>query len=217
MLFRIGHGLPPTGWARPICSVHRSRPPDSASAHSARPATHDRFHRRAGDGGTASAPGCGSRSRRRARARTPILKPGFYALACGGRGPVALGYIDYGRRRSAWTPTWHDRRPDADMERIREFYRTSAAAVPERGELRPAQVRPWQHSSLEHCVSPTDRATQHRLLRASPSSPGALRQETRCRRRPPAALYDRLRESHAYLFAHAPIFRPRANVSTMAR
>jgi glutathione synthase/RimK-type ligase-like ATP-grasp enzyme len=30
-------------------------------------------------------------------------------------------------------------------------------------------------------------------------------------------LYDRLRETHAYLFAHAPIFVSRANVSTMAR
>jgi len=72
------------------------------------------------------------------RSHTDHLKPGFYALALAADVPVALGYIDYGRRRigvDTYLRMTGDR--DADMERIREFYADKRGRRPENaGELR---------------------------------------------------------------------------------
>ena len=72
------------------------------------------------------------------RSHTEYLKPGFYALALAADVPVALGYIDYGKRRigvDTYLRMTGDR--DADMARIREFYADKHGRIPgNAGELR---------------------------------------------------------------------------------
>ncbi len=66
------------------------------------------------------------------RSYTDHLKSGFYQLALTGAMPVALGYIDYGRRLVGVDTYLHmsgDR--DADLARIRDFYAGKRARRPE--------------------------------------------------------------------------------------
>lgn len=73
------------------------------------------------------------------RSRTEHWRTGFYYIALGARVPVALGFLDYGRKRAGvgdvLVPTGDIER---DFERIRAFYRGMVGKRPERqGEIRP--------------------------------------------------------------------------------
>jgi 1-acyl-sn-glycerol-3-phosphate acyltransferase len=72
------------------------------------------------------------------RARTDHWKSGFYHLALAARVPVALAFIDYGRRlvelRTIIELTGE---PEADLTRLRAFYANVRGLRPERaGEIR---------------------------------------------------------------------------------
>ncbi len=67
------------------------------------------------------------------RGATGYWKSGFYWVARGARVPIALGYLDYRRKRGgvgdAFVP---GESLDDDVERIRRFYSTVTAKHPER-------------------------------------------------------------------------------------
>lgn len=67
------------------------------------------------------------------RSRTPHWRTGFYWIAHGARVPIALGYLDYGRKRAgvarALVPSGD---LEADFEEIRAFYAEQTGKRPER-------------------------------------------------------------------------------------
>jgi 1-acyl-sn-glycerol-3-phosphate acyltransferase len=67
------------------------------------------------------------------RSRADRWKSGFWHIARQAGVPIALGYADYPRRRTgvgAWIEPGDD--PEADMERIREFYAGKRGKRPEK-------------------------------------------------------------------------------------
>ena len=65
------------------------------------------------------------------RSRTEGWRSGFYQLALGADVPVALAYIDYGRKRVGVDSAWRlSGDPAADMARIAERYAGRAARSP---------------------------------------------------------------------------------------
>ena len=67
------------------------------------------------------------------RGSTSYWKSGFYWVARGAQVPIALGYLDYGRKRGgvgdAFVP---GENLEADVERIRAFYSTVRGKYPDR-------------------------------------------------------------------------------------
>ncbi|MFQ5679516.1 MAG: lysophospholipid acyltransferase family protein [Gemmatimonadota bacterium] len=73
------------------------------------------------------------------RSRTEGWRTGFYYIALGAAVPIALGYLDFGRRRAGigavLVPSGD---LEADFERLRAFYRNRSGRRPERqSEIRP--------------------------------------------------------------------------------
>lgn len=70
------------------------------------------------------------------RKKAAHWKSGFYHIAAGAHVPIALGFLDYGRKVSgvgaAITPSGDLR---ADMERIREFYKGVRGKFPDKETL----------------------------------------------------------------------------------
>lgn len=67
------------------------------------------------------------------RSRTECWKTGFYYIALGAEVPIALGYVNYPRKRvgvGGWFTPSGDL--EADMERIREFYADKVGKRPEK-------------------------------------------------------------------------------------
>lgn len=67
------------------------------------------------------------------RSRTERWKTGFYYIALGAEVPIALGYVNYPRKRvgvGGWFTPSGDL--EADMERIREFYADKVGKRPEK-------------------------------------------------------------------------------------
>jgi 1-acyl-sn-glycerol-3-phosphate acyltransferase len=75
------------------------------------------------------------------RARAPRWKSGFYQIARAARVPIAMGYLDYTRRRGGLGPLLvpgDDLR--ADMDAIRAFYTDKRGKHPDRfGDVRLAE------------------------------------------------------------------------------
>jgi 1-acyl-sn-glycerol-3-phosphate acyltransferase len=74
------------------------------------------------------------------RAAADVWKSGFYRIALGAGVPLHLGYLDYKRKRGGFGPLLElSGDPQADMARIRAFYRADMAKYPERfGDVRLA-------------------------------------------------------------------------------
>lgn len=73
------------------------------------------------------------------RSQTEGWRTGFYYIALGAAVPIALGYLDFGRRRAGigavLVPSGD---LEADFERLRAFYRNRSGRRPERqSEIRP--------------------------------------------------------------------------------
>ena len=61
-------------------------------------------------------------------------KPGFYHIACGAEVPVALAHLDYSRTEAGFGPIFPPSGDiDADMPRIRAFYRDKVGKRPNQG------------------------------------------------------------------------------------
>lgn len=66
------------------------------------------------------------------RGQTSYWKSGFYWIARGAEVPIALGYLDYRRRRGGVGPMFLPGESlDEDVQRIRNFYATVTAKHPE--------------------------------------------------------------------------------------
>jgi 1-acyl-sn-glycerol-3-phosphate acyltransferase len=67
------------------------------------------------------------------RRKVQYWKTGFYRIACGAGVPIALGFLDYGRKVGGFGPLFH---PTGDIERdmaaIRDFYRPIGGKYPSR-------------------------------------------------------------------------------------
>lgn len=72
------------------------------------------------------------------RSYTPNWKSGFYYTALAAKVPLAMGYIDYRRKRMGISePFLPSGDLEADMERIRAFYADKTGRYPEKtGEIR---------------------------------------------------------------------------------
>jgi 1-acyl-sn-glycerol-3-phosphate acyltransferase len=72
------------------------------------------------------------------RSHSDHWKSGFYRIAVAAGLPVGLGYIDYGTRTLGIdTYVTLSGNPDADMERLREFYADKRGRIPgNAGEIR---------------------------------------------------------------------------------
>ena len=58
------------------------------------------------------------------RRKVLYWKTGFYHIACGAGVPIALGFLDYGRKVGGFGPLFHPTGDiDRDMAAIRDFYR----------------------------------------------------------------------------------------------
>lgn len=74
------------------------------------------------------------------RSRRDYWKSGFYHVARGAGVPVALGYLDYGKRVVGYGPAlWLTGDIESDMESIAEFYADKRGKYPERQT--PARLR----------------------------------------------------------------------------
>ena len=68
------------------------------------------------------------------RQYVPEWKTGFYRVAEGANVPVLLGYLDYKNKMAGVGPVIYPTGDiDADIEKIKGFYRTIQARYPERG------------------------------------------------------------------------------------
>jgi 1-acyl-sn-glycerol-3-phosphate acyltransferase len=78
------------------------------------------------------------------RSQTPYWKSGFYWVARAANVPIALGYLDYARRRGGISePFMPSESLNDDVKRIRDFYARVTAKYPElftNIELRPVTV-----------------------------------------------------------------------------
>jgi 1-acyl-sn-glycerol-3-phosphate acyltransferase len=67
------------------------------------------------------------------RRKVQYWKTGFYHIACGAGVPIALGFLDYGRKVGGFGPLFH---PTGDMDRdmtaIQDFYRPISGKYPAR-------------------------------------------------------------------------------------
>lgn len=91
------------------------------------------------------------------RGHTAYWKSGFYWVARGARVPIALGYLDYARRRGGISePFMPSDNIEDDVERIRTFYANVTGKHPERftnirlrpeGERGEAREKPARHGS----------------------------------------------------------------------
>ena len=72
------------------------------------------------------------------RHKAPGWKSGFYYIALGAGVPIALGFIDYGRKRVGVGPTIHPSGDiQADFKQIAAFYSGMVGRYPERqGEIK---------------------------------------------------------------------------------
>jgi 1-acyl-sn-glycerol-3-phosphate acyltransferase len=65
------------------------------------------------------------------RRRVQYWKSGFYHIACGAGVPIALGFLDYGRKVGGFGPLFYPTGDiDRDMTGIREFYRPISGRHP---------------------------------------------------------------------------------------
>lgn len=68
------------------------------------------------------------------RQYAPEWKTGFYRVAEGADVPVLLGYLDYSKKMAGVGPAIYPTGDiDADIEKIKDFYRTIVGRYPERG------------------------------------------------------------------------------------
>ncbi len=71
------------------------------------------------------------------RSRAPFWKSGFYQIALAAKVPIALGFLDYGRRCGGVGPAIVPSDLRADMDAIRAFYADKRGRYPERfGDVR---------------------------------------------------------------------------------
>ncbi|MBI9089147.1 MAG: lysophospholipid acyltransferase family protein [Desulfobacterium sp.] len=67
------------------------------------------------------------------RTKVSHWKTGFYHIAVGADVPIALGFLDYKRKISGFGPLIHPTgNLEADMERIRAFYKNITGKYPEK-------------------------------------------------------------------------------------
>ena len=65
------------------------------------------------------------------RRRVRCWKSGFYHIACGAGVPIALGFLDYGRKQGGFGPLFYPTGDmDQDMTAIRDFYRPISGKYP---------------------------------------------------------------------------------------
>ena len=75
------------------------------------------------------------------RSKVSHWKTGFYYIALGAEIPIAMAFIDYGRKASGVGPTLYPTgNIEADMEIIRDFYINVTAKYPDKAGL-PALAR----------------------------------------------------------------------------
>lgn len=66
----------------------------------------------------------------------PRWRKGFYHAALGANVPIILGYLDYPKKEAGVGPVFYPTGDiEADMEKIKEFYRTKKGKYPENGIL----------------------------------------------------------------------------------
>jgi 1-acyl-sn-glycerol-3-phosphate acyltransferase len=64
----------------------------------------------------------------------PRWRKGFYYTALGANVPIALGYLDYGKKEAGIGPIFYPTgNTEADIEEIKSFYRSITAKYPEQG------------------------------------------------------------------------------------
>lgn len=64
----------------------------------------------------------------------PKWKTGFYHVAQMANVPIIMGYIDYSKKHAGVGPIFHTTgNMDADIEKIKDFYRDKVAKFPENG------------------------------------------------------------------------------------
>ena len=114
--------VPPLGW---LARAARGIPVDRDSPHNMVEQLAGQFATR--DALVLAMPPEGS------RANSHYWRSGFYFVARGAGVPVALGFLDYGRRRGGIGPLLH---PGddlmADMNRVRDFYADKRGRFPQR-------------------------------------------------------------------------------------
>ena len=68
------------------------------------------------------------------RQYTPEWKTGFYRVAEGANVPILLGFLDYQKKEAGVGPTIYPSGDiEADIARMKDFYRTVTGRYPERG------------------------------------------------------------------------------------
>lgn len=68
------------------------------------------------------------------RAYQPKWRKGFYHAALGAGVPILLGYLDYKNKEAGvGPPIWPTGDYEADLEKIKAFYRTKQGRFPEKG------------------------------------------------------------------------------------
>jgi 1-acyl-sn-glycerol-3-phosphate acyltransferase len=64
----------------------------------------------------------------------PRWRKGFYYTALGANVPIALGYLDYGKKEAGIGPIFYPTGDaEGDIEKIKDFYRTITPKYPEQG------------------------------------------------------------------------------------
>ena len=67
------------------------------------------------------------------RNKVAYWKTGFYYIACGAGVPIALGFIDYGKKTGGIGPLFYPTGDiDKDMKEIRKFYADIKGKYPEK-------------------------------------------------------------------------------------
>jgi 1-acyl-sn-glycerol-3-phosphate acyltransferase len=66
----------------------------------------------------------------------PRWRKGFYYAAVGANVPIVLGFLDYAKKEAGVGPTFYPTgNVEADIEEIKNFYRTKTAKYPKQGVL----------------------------------------------------------------------------------